>query len=453
MIDPLATVRKAFEFTPDQFKALVDGFQQEYELGLTTDSTSIATMIPSYVTRLPTGYEKGTFLALDLGGSTLRVSAVQLLGQGQVNVTEVRRTIAFNDPLRTGSYKAFFDWIADAVEELLSKIDTHTPLSMGICWSFPINQTDISTGTILRMGKGFEIKDIEGKDLNTLCSEAFRRKAILVTVTALMNDTVGVLVAHAYAHPKSRIGFIHGTGVNAAYPEKTSRIPKLKGHTYPPDTEMLINTEIDIFGSEAYLPINAFDRALDASHSQPKFQLYEKMMSGAYLGELTRLAAMELIQNETLFEGNIPKEFEQPWAFSSASTCQIESITSASWEEQQESLKNTVTFNNDYQITQYDYSLLSEIANIISDRAAKLVGGAMASLIEQQKDLLLSTNEPIVIGVNGSVFELYPRMSERIQACLADWFGPDVSKRIDISMAIEGGTIGSALVAMLYQPR
>lgn len=50
-------------------------------------------MISSYVTRLPTGEETGTFLALDLGGSTLRACAVDLLGNGQVNVTEVRRLI------------------------------------------------------------------------------------------------------------------------------------------------------------------------------------------------------------------------------------------------------------------------------------------------------------------------------------------------------------------------
>ncbi|OAD72330.1 hypothetical protein PHYBLDRAFT_88880, partial [Phycomyces blakesleeanus NRRL 1555(-)] len=440
-------IREAFELSPTKFEALVKGFQQEYNTGLTTSSAEIATMIPSYVTRMPNGKEKGTFLALDLGGSTLRVSAVNLLGEGEVKVTEVRRAIAVADPLRTGTSDAFFDWIVEAVDELLSKINTHTPLSMGVCWSFPIDQTGISTGTILRMGKGFDIKGIEGKDLNILFQEAFKRKAINVTVTAILNDTVGTLVAHAYTHPQARIGFIYGTGVNAAYPEKVSRIQKLKNHNMGPDVEMLINTEIDIFGNESYLPLNRFDLALDATHSQPKFQLYEKMMSGAYLGELTRLASLELIASGDLFKGNIPNQFKNPWDFSSASVSILESNAVTRWEDQKVAVETLLTFENEYQLSATDLSLLIQVAHLISDRAARLAGGAMVSLLEQQK-INLSETDPIVIGVNGSVYELYPQMPERIQQSLIDWFGPTISSRLQISLATEGGSIGGALIAM-----
>lgn len=94
-------------------------------------------MIPSFVTRLPTGDERGTFLALDIGGTHLRVSAVHLLGEGHVQVTEVRRTIS--DALRTTSVPVFFDWIADAVAQLLRSLDNvPRPLAMGVCWSFPL---------------------------------------------------------------------------------------------------------------------------------------------------------------------------------------------------------------------------------------------------------------------------------------------------------------------------
>lgn len=37
-------------------------------------------MIPSYVQHIPSGSEKGTYLALDLGGTNLRVCEVTLLG-------------------------------------------------------------------------------------------------------------------------------------------------------------------------------------------------------------------------------------------------------------------------------------------------------------------------------------------------------------------------------------
>lgn len=90
----LALIRHEFELSLDVFKGIVQGFRDDCEQGLRTVSVSgLATMISSYVTRLPTGEETGTFLALDLGGSTLRACAVDLLGNGQVNVTEVRRLI------------------------------------------------------------------------------------------------------------------------------------------------------------------------------------------------------------------------------------------------------------------------------------------------------------------------------------------------------------------------
>ena len=63
-------------------------------------------MIPSFVTSLPTGNETGTFLVAHLGGTNLRVNAVQLLGNGEVNIVENKR-LATND-LKSGSGETFF---------------------------------------------------------------------------------------------------------------------------------------------------------------------------------------------------------------------------------------------------------------------------------------------------------------------------------------------------------
>lgn len=86
----------------------------------------------------------------------------------------------------------------------------------------------------------------------------------------------------------------------------------------------------------------------------------------------------------------------------------------------------------------------------MSDRAARLAGAAMASLIEQQDDLVNGTG-PIVIGVNGSTYEKYPSMHDRILESLVLWFGPQVSARIRLEVATDGGSIGGALIAMLAE--
>lgn len=64
-----------------------------------------------------------------------------------------------------------------------------------------------------------------------------------IRVAALVNDTVGTLMAHAYTDPECCAGIILGTGTNAAYVEKMENIPKWNGPIVPCD-EMIINTEV-----------------------------------------------------------------------------------------------------------------------------------------------------------------------------------------------------------------
>lgn len=47
-------------------------------------------MIPTYVFGWPTGQEKGSYLAVDLGGTNLRVCHVELEGDGKFEVTQTK---------------------------------------------------------------------------------------------------------------------------------------------------------------------------------------------------------------------------------------------------------------------------------------------------------------------------------------------------------------------------
>lgn len=97
-----------------------------------------------------------------------------------------------------------------------------------------------------------------------------------------------------------------------------------------------------------------------------------------------------------------------------------------------------------------DVELLEQVCQLVSNRAARLAGAAMVSLIEQQEDLIHGS-DPIVIGVNGSTYEKYPTMHDRIHESLASWLSPEVSQRIRIELATDGGSIGGALIAMLAE--
>lgn len=105
-------------------------------------------MLPSHNYTLPNGEEKGTYLALEVGGSTLRVATVELSGRSTGSeCLRVRRMECspIDSHVRKFQGLSFFDWIAERIAEMLvmdKEASEHMlkvePLHMGIAWAFPI---------------------------------------------------------------------------------------------------------------------------------------------------------------------------------------------------------------------------------------------------------------------------------------------------------------------------
>ncbi len=105
-------------------------------------------MLPSFNYNLPTGQERGLYLALEVGGSNLRIAMVELagrqLGLGSMTILRID-TYPINFGVKQLSGHGFFDWMAERVKEMIQKEGKHIggetdkePLHMGVAWSFPI---------------------------------------------------------------------------------------------------------------------------------------------------------------------------------------------------------------------------------------------------------------------------------------------------------------------------
>jgi hexokinase len=103
-------------------------------------------MLPSYNHKLPTGNEKGTYLALDVGGSTFRIALVELNGK-QTDAKHMRivtmKSFKIDEKVRQRSGTAFFDWMAEKIQQaladpLLQKVNGTKSFPMGLAWSFPV---------------------------------------------------------------------------------------------------------------------------------------------------------------------------------------------------------------------------------------------------------------------------------------------------------------------------
>lgn len=130
ILDPAALIRFS------------EGLQQRYKDALVADPNC---MLPSYNHQLPHGHESGTFLALDVGGSTFRVALVELRapeedGSGMKILSLKAHKI--DNPVKQLHGLAFFDWMALKIEETLEgqAVDEDSVLDTGLSWSFPIEQ-------------------------------------------------------------------------------------------------------------------------------------------------------------------------------------------------------------------------------------------------------------------------------------------------------------------------
>lgn len=102
-------------------------------------------MLPSFNYELPTGQEQGKYLALEVGGSNLRMALVELNKREQGMRIQRAMCFTIDTAIRQLKEYEFFDWMAERIGELcrvealpLGNTEANGPLPMGVAWSFPI---------------------------------------------------------------------------------------------------------------------------------------------------------------------------------------------------------------------------------------------------------------------------------------------------------------------------
>ncbi|KAI8974426.1 hypothetical protein BDB01DRAFT_728918 [Pilobolus umbonatus] len=430
-----------FHLDAEKLQLIVNQFMEEMKKGLDHEGATVA-MIPSYVTGRPTGKEVGKYLALDLGGTNLRVIEFELLGNSEFKVQQEKYVVS--DALKTGDMSELCDFIAECVGEFISKhsTDSEERRQLGFTFSFPVNQTAVDRGTLMHWTKGFSCANAVGQDVVVALQDAFHRKDIPVQVAALVNDTVGTLMANAYKNPKTSMGIILGTGTNAAYYEKYENITKWKHDELFED--MVINMEWGAFDFEhAVLPYTAYDNKLDRESINPHYQPFEKMISGMYLGEIVRNVIVSLIDRELLLSRTSSTVLNKQWTFDTAYVSAILDDTTDNLQKTGNLLEKILEVPIETSLS--DRQCIQFICQLISRRAARLSACAIAAVLNSTNQI---KNNPVV-SIDGSVFEHLPHFEDQMREALADLFDDDVAKSVTFELARDGSGFGAAIIAMM----
>lgn len=191
-----------------------------------TDSQPMnVTWVPSF----PTGHEAGSYITIDMGGTNLRICNVELAEhEAKYNITQDKYKLP--DELRRGTSDELWELIAEKLLDFLAKHNLpakRTTLPLASTFSFPVTREHIRHGELQTWTKGFAIQGVERKDVVSQLEMVLKKKNVPVRIVALVNDTVGTLIATAYKNPDVRVGSIFGTGCNAAYMERCAQIPKI----------------------------------------------------------------------------------------------------------------------------------------------------------------------------------------------------------------------------------
>ncbi|KAH7120222.1 putative glucokinase [Dactylonectria estremocensis] len=402
-----------FELSPEHVAKIARHFVQHMKDGLRSHG---ATQMPSYVTTMPTGTEKGLFLAVDLGGTNCRVCSVDLHGDSTYTLVQSKHSIP-RELMVNSSHQPLFKFVAERVGDFLKKQHDVEPardkrrggeeanreghLKLGFTFSFTYENESLSRGTMIQWDKGWDIPSALGRDPCEMLQTAIDELGLSVHVSALASDSVGTLMARSYTSTtksSTLIGAIFGTGTNAAYVERMSNLTKLQSRpefrSHGPDSIMIMNTEWGAFDEEMKaLPTTIYDDLLDENSVNQKSQMLEKRISGLYLGELLRLVICQLLETGLL---NMQLDADSPLMRAYAVDSSFLTLLA---KDPTKSLNDAIRHISDTlrarQVSWEDARAFHLIAESIARRASRLSGAAIAAIIIQSERLDPATSRSV----------------------------------------------------------
>jgi hexokinase len=415
------------------------------ERGLEGKTSSLA-MIPSYITPVSHIPAEKTVLAMDAGGTNLRVSLVRFNRNSEaVAIKTVKIAMPGTNGYVTESQ--FFDIIADTALPLLK--DTKIE-GIGFTFSYTMEITPETEGICLAFSKECDAPDVIGKPIGesfrkVLSQKGFKFEGPIV----MLNDTTATLLSGLAsilpdggkirtkndfgALPGPVIGFILGTGFNTAYPEKC--IPKT-GYNNPESPQIVV-CESGIFNIRNR---GILDIEFDNTSKNKGSHILEKTTSGAYLGPLTLHIAKQAIKDKLISFARA----DELSAMQNLDTKTLNEFISSP-------LLAEGPLGSLFAPDEGDAAAsLQYIASIITERGALFSAAALAATI-QKMNTDFKPFSPVRIAVEGTTYLLFKGMRNALESYLHQMLNREKPLPYVISPVEQASLFGAAVAALSYR--
>ncbi|XP_029950916.1 putative hexokinase HKDC1 isoform X6 [Salarias fasciatus] len=400
----------------EQLNDISARFQAEMKKGLSAESNAAAAvkMLPTHVRSTPDGTEKGQFLALDLGGSKFKVLQIKVredqgIRKGGVEIEE--KTYPIPNEVLNGRGTELFDHVSESLKDFMHEknINPKKKHPLAFTFSFPCEQPTLD----------------QGMDMEIL---------------AMVNDTVATMMTCGFDDKNCEVGVIIGSGTNACYMEQLNHVDLVEGD----EGQMCVSTEWGALGDDGTLDdyITEFDREVDACSINPGKQIFEKMVSGMYLGELVRLVVLKMAKLGLLFDGRVTNALRTKGTITTAHV--------AAMEEYKNCLGHTREILESLNLSPSadDCIAVQHISTIVSFRSSNLVAAGLAAILTRIQKNRNTRELRITIGVDGTVYKTHPQYPKRLHKVVRRLL-PECHVRFVLSES--GSSKGAALVSAVAQ--
>ncbi|KAH3902416.1 hexokinase family protein SCDLUD_002238 [Saccharomycodes ludwigii] len=376
---------------------------------------------------VPNQEVNGTCFVIDIGGSTLRISMVELSFNYQINcILSESWCIADDNKVID---KDWLKWIISKFKGFLQtlKIKHKVDLSnnngkfkVGITWSFPMVQKDASNrGEISDLGKGFEVcQEYFGGDLKDIFENNFREEGLDIDVGSIVNDSIAVFVTGAYL-VKSKLALVLGTGLNSCFAINNSLFgqhKRLPLSVNSPSDKVLVNAESSFFGYNLQKYVTDIDKQMCAfwnlnyeqylpphltTDQYGVFQPLELLTAGRYIPEIIRLTIAKVFAECSFV---IPSLFTK-----GKYCCDAEFFA-----------KLYIDVNQVSGLKPDKYELVKDIIDVVIKRASLILAMYIIALLQLAEATTSATSarETVYISVVGSMLKYFPGYKGKVEGYL-----------------------------------
>ncbi|KAJ2064702.1 hypothetical protein GGI17_000844 [Coemansia sp. S146] len=327
-----------------------------------------------------------------------------------------------------------FEDIATRLSEFVNSHELGPgPLPLGVNIDRPIEETSKLGG---RVADNVDCGPFRNVDIAQALGAAILKKHLPVRVTSVTNCVISTLVAAQHRFHNTSAALILNHGINASYYEQASRIPKLQA-----TGRVAVNTELARYGEHStVLAPTRWDHRLDRESSNTGTHTFEKLVADKYLGEIVRNLITDFMDAQLIFPKNADASVlgEAYSFFTSYMTIM---------EDQSDDLREVgdllrAGFN--IQASLVDRQIVRALCHMVTMRAAKLVGAAVAGIVRRAS----GAQEATVVSISGQLTEMnQPYVTCTTDTAQALVSGMGLPAPTFNVLGEDGYTVGAALAA------